>query len=419
MPRVRRFFIRRSLAEDALDCQDENTTKQPGDTFGIRNFKPPDYAFPVNSVVDLLQALVRIPSVNPEGDPAAAPGGEKAVADFLADYLGSLGFQITLDEVLPGRPNLIARAPGPNDRPRILLGPHLDTVGIEGMTIDPYSAEVLNGKIHGRGTSDTKGPMAAMIWGLKNNAHLLSSLPVAVDFVGFMGEESSQPGSRHFAKNHAHNYEFAIAGEPTSLQAVYCTKGCLWATIAAHGKSTHASQPHLGENAILKLNKQLTRLDEEFRNIIAKASHPVLGASTINIGMISGGTRPNIVPSLATAEIDIRTVPALISSQTAAAQLEGYLVGVEVIQTAESPPMEMPPDHPWLKKLKEAHPDLILTGAPWFSDAAHLSAAGLPSICLGPGSIDQAHTADEFIKISDLEAGAEWFTKLIRNLKVD
>jgi len=338
------------------------------------------------------------------------------MADFLSHYLGSLGLQVTLEEALPGRPNLIARAPGSDDRPRILLGPHLDTVGVGGMTIDPYSGEIADGKVHGRGTSDTKGPMAAMIWGIKENAHLLADLPVAVDFIGFMGEESSQPGSRHFAAHHAHEYEFAIAGEPTSLEAVYCTKGCLWATIEAKGKSTHASQPHLGENAITKLNKELTRLDQDFRSQIANASHPVLGSSTINIGMISGGTRPNIVPSHASAQIDIRTVPAFIAQKTAAEQLKTYLKGVEVTQTAESPPMEMEPDHPWLTKLKNAHPNLVLTGAPWFSDAAHLSAAGLPSICLGPGSIDQAHTADEFIKISDLEAGAAWFSKLIASL---
>ena len=334
----------------------------------------------MNTVIDLLQALVRIPSVNPEGDPGVSPGGEKDMAEFLATYLTTLGLQVSLDEALPGRPNLIARAPGSNDRPRILLGPHLDTVGVAGMTIDPYSAEISDGKIHGRGTSDTKGPMAAMIWGLKQNAHLLAELPIAVDFIGFMGEESSQPGSRHFAGHHAHNYEFAIVGEPTSLEAVYCTKGCLWATIEAKGKSTHASQPHLGENAITKLNKELMRLDTDFRDLISHANHPVLGSSTLNIGMISGGTRPNIVPSHASAQIDIRTVPGFIKDQTAAEQLKEYLTGVEVTQTAESPPMEMEADHPWLTRLRNAHPGLVLTGAPWFSDAAHLSAVGLPSI---------------------------------------
>ena len=370
----------------------------------------------MNSVVELLQALIRIPSVNPEGDPGVSPGGEANMADFIGDFLEPLGFQITKEEALPGRPNLIARAPGPEDRPRILLGPHLDTVSIAGMTIDPFSAEINDDKVWGRGSSDTKGPMAAMLWGLKENAHRLSSLPVAVDFVGFMGEESSQPGSRHFAKHHTGQYEFAIAGEPTSLEAVYCTKGCLWATIEAKGRSTHASQPHLGENAILKLTKELDHLVKDFGVQLASYSHDVLGSSTINIGKIKGGTRANIVPDKASAVIDIRTVPSLVEKQSGTERLRDFLTLTEITEASEFPPMDLKPNHPWLDRVKSIHPDLVLTGAPWFSDASHLAKAGIPSICLGPGSIDQAHTADEFIRISDLEKGAEWFSRLIAGL---
>lgn len=370
----------------------------------------------MQSVVELLQALVQIPSVNPEGDPGVSPNGEKLMAEFVLDFLKPLGFNVVLEEPEPGRPNLIARGPGPDDRPRILLGPHLDTVGIAGMTIDPFSAEIRDGKIHGRGTSDTKGPMAAMLWGLKENYHRLSELPVAVDFVGFMGEESSQPGSRHFAKHHASEYQFAIVGEPTSLEAVYCTKGCLWATVRTTGKSTHASQPHLGENAILKMMDALRELHGPFLDLISESSHHVLGTSTLNLGKIEGGTRANIVPAHASATLDIRTVPDLVKNRPASKILHDFTGDLEIIHTAESPPMEMPSDHPWLQKLQAIDPNLVLAGAPWFSDAAHLSAAGLPSICLGPGSINQAHTADEFIAISDLEDGARWFSNLIASL---
>ncbi len=374
----------------------------------------------MKSVVELLQALVRIPSVNPEGDPGVSPGGEARMAEFLKDFLSPLGFLVELEEAEEGRPNVIARAPwtseGPDERPRILLGPHTDTVGVAGMTIEPFSGELRDGMVHGRGTSDTKGPMAAMLWALKETAHLLAKLPVAVDFISFMGEESSQPGSRHFAKHHAAKYEFAIVGEPTSLEAVYCTKGCLWATLEATGKSTHASQPHLGENAITKLMAILQKLDTDFREELSRSSHPVLGSPTLNIGMIEGGTRPNIVPSSAKAVIDIRTVPKLAKEQSTAEILRQVLHDVELLEFQEFPPMEMSKDHPWLSKIRQAHPNLVLAGAPWFSDAAHLSAAGLPSICLGPGSIDQAHTADEFIKVTDLQAGVEWFTTFVKSL---
>lgn len=371
----------------------------------------------MQSVVELLQALVRIPSVNPEGDPDVSPGGEKKMAEFLAKFLRPLGFQVSLEEAEPGRPNLIARAPGSDSRPRILLGPHLDTVGVAGMTVDPWAAAIEDGKVTGRGTSDTKGPMAAMLWGIQANAEILADLPIAVDFIGFMGEESSQPGSRHFARHHASDYEFAIVGEPTLLEAVYCTKGCLWAIVETTGKSVHASQPHAGENAILKLIKGLRNLQGPFLEYLSASLHPVLGTSTMNVGEIEGGTRANIVPAHASASLDIRTVPDLVRDKPAAEHLRDFL-GDDLIlaHSAESPPMEMSPNHPWLKKLRKSDPGLALTGAPWFSDAAHLSVAGLPSICLGPGSIDQAHTADEFISISDLEAGAEWFTRFISGL---
>ena len=145
-----------------------------------------------SNVTSLLQELVHIPSVNPDNAPGTDQTGEAKMANYVQTYLENLDYDVTQEEVQPGRPNLIARAPGPENRPRILLGPHLDTVGVAGMTIDPFAAELRDGKIHGRGSSDTKGPMAAMLQALTNCQSLLSSLPVAIDFVGFMGEESSQ-----------------------------------------------------------------------------------------------------------------------------------------------------------------------------------------------------------------------------------
>ena len=136
----------------------------------------------MESVVELLQDLVQIPSVNPDGDPGVSPGGEKEVADLVSEFLEPYGLDSVFEEVEPGRPNLIARAPGSRNRPRILLGPHLDTVGVSGMTIDPFSGSISDGKIYGRGASDTKGPMAAMLWGLRENAHLLENLPIAARF---------------------------------------------------------------------------------------------------------------------------------------------------------------------------------------------------------------------------------------------
>ena len=370
--------------------------------------------------IEFLQSLVSIPSVNPEGadESALRYCGEQKIAEQLRPFLEEIGFNVTLEEVEVNRPNLIARAPGSDDRPRILLGPHLDTVGVETMVIDPFSGEVKDEKIWGRGTSDTKGPMASMLWGLKENASLLKDAPVAIDFVGFMGEETKQLGSKHFAKNHGSEYEFAIAGEPTGLKIVNCTKGSLWATLSTKGKAVHASQPHLGENAILKLQSYLNTLINALDAQFSRRSHPILGKTTWNLGTFSGGVRPNVVADEARLTLDIRTIPELWEKGGAADLIKRLTedMDLEFSYLEENPPMEVAEDHKWVRALQKAVSDTECVGAPWFSDAAHLNAGGIPAICLGPGNIAQAHTKDEFIKVSDYEAGVEFFTELVKNL---
>lgn len=374
-------------------------------------------------VVELLQQLIRIPSVNPDDAPGTDRTHEREIAEWLEAYLSQHGFEVSLEEILPNRPNLIARAPGSNDRPRIALAPHMDTVGVAGMTIDPFCGDISDGKIWGRGASDTKGPMAAMICALVENKDLLAELPVAIDFVAFMGEESTQQGSRHFAEHHASEYEFAIAAEPTSLNLVNVTKGAAWLTLAAHGKAAHSSQPERGENAIMILARSLDMMNRKLSNRLATYQHPQLGHSTLNIGTISGGTRPNIVPDYAEAQIDIRTTPALMENGGGAGITEAFIAELKLPITIkhchENPPMETSSDNPYIQKLLASSPDSKCVGAPWFSDAAHLSNAGIPSICAGPGSIDQAHTKDEWIRISDLEDGVVFFSNFIKRFSTD
>ncbi|MFC5051483.1 M20 family metallopeptidase [Rubritalea spongiae] len=373
------------------------------------------------TTVELLQTLIRIPSVNPDNDPGTDKVGEQAIAKFLRDFLTPHGFSVTLEEVLPGRPNVIARCPGPDSRPRIFLGPHTDTVGVSGMDFDPFCGDIKNDTILGRGASDTKGPMAAMLTALIENKDLLAKLPVAIDFVAFMAEESAQHGSKHFAEWHAEEYIFGIAGEPTSLDIVYTTKGSLWLTVAAKGTAAHASQPERGSNAIMTLARSLDHMNRKLTNRLATFTHSVLGHSSFNVGTIKGGTRPNIVPDHAEAEIDIRTTPSLFAEGGAHSLVIDFIkeqqLPLEILSAHENPPMETPTSDPIIQQLLKANSGTKLVGAPWFSDAAHLSNAGIPSICLGPGSINQAHTKDEWIKISDLEDGHRYFSNFIRSFK--
>src|SRR5262245_37677661 len=204
------------------------------------------------SVVELCQALVRIPSVNPHGDPGTQGTGEARIAAWLTDFLTKIGASAELRETVAGRPNVVAHWPGDRPgKPRLLLAPHTDTVSVTGMEIDPFGGDVREGKIWGRGASDTKGPMAAMLWPLKELASELHTLPYEIWFAGLAGEEAGQHGAKALAGEE--DFDFVIAGEPTGLDVVHTHKGCTQLRLTAHGKASHSARPELGENAIYKM----------------------------------------------------------------------------------------------------------------------------------------------------------------------
>lgn len=370
------------------------------------------------NVIDLCSKLVRIPSVNPDGDPGTTQTGEERCAKFVAGFLEACGAEAVLEEVEPGRPNVIGRFPTDREgKPKVLFAPHTDTVGVGGMTIDPFGGEVRDGKLWGRGSSDTKGPMASMLWALHEIE--VARLPVEVHFAGFMSEESSQLGSRHFAQRHP-GYALALIGEPTSLKTVHKHKGCLWADVTTTGVSAHGAVPELGVNAITKMAALIQALDTEFRELLVEIGgvDELLNVSTINLGMINGGTRSNIVPDRCTLRVDIRTTPHLHDQGGALALLTDFIgrhdAEAKVTVVSNAPPLNTPGDNVLVQKLVAC--GATLDGAPWFCDAAFLAQAGIPAIAIGPGSISQAHTKDEWIKTDDLVAGVAFFQQWLRSL---
>jgi acetylornithine deacetylase/succinyl-diaminopimelate desuccinylase-like protein len=183
-----------------------------------------------NSAVELLQALVRIPSVNPAGDPGTDGIGEARMAEALCGFLSGLGAEARLQEVLPGRPNVVARFPSDRPgKPRVLFAPHTDTVSVVGMTIEPFGGELREGRVWGRGASDTKGPMTAMLWALRQSLDRLPFLSHEIWFAGLMSEETGQHGAKALAAEE--HFDFVIAGEPTGLDVVHTHKGALWLTL--------------------------------------------------------------------------------------------------------------------------------------------------------------------------------------------
>lgn len=378
---------------------------------------PPD-------VVTLLQQLIRIPSVNPESHPGTdcANLGEDKIARHVGGILRELGAEVHFDDVLPGRPNILGRFPcRGTPKARVLLAPHLDTVGVAGMSVDPFGGDIEDGRIYGRGACDTKGTMAAMLQALREIHENLPGYATEITFVGLMGEETGQPGSIDFARKHAGKFDFALVGEPTGCEIVHAHKGCSWLDLVVLGTACHASRPELGDNAIVTAAHLALTLDGPFRAMLADFfTDPVLGYPTVNPGEIHGGTRPNIVPDRVTLTLDIRTTPSLCAADPVRVLtrfLDSHMPGrrIHIYEHPSCQPLHTPADTPLLQRLVQSTGG-TLTTAPWFCDAAHLSAGGIPAVAAGPGSIDQAHTADEWISIRALEDGVEFYRKFLESL---
>jgi acetylornithine deacetylase/succinyl-diaminopimelate desuccinylase-like protein len=369
----------------------------------------------VTSVTELLQALVRIPSVNPTGDPGTPHTGEKAIADWLVGWLRAEfpAARVELRDVLPDRPNVVVRfSDSGGKKPRILFAPHTDTVSVGGMTIEPFGAELRDGKVWGRGTSDTKGSMAAMLWALRASRDLLPDLEYEIWFAGLCSEEAGQHGAYTLAQQE--RFDLVIAGEPTGLDAVVAHKGALWLSLTTRGRAVHAAEPHRGENAIYKMADVLRCVRDELATMLRGEEHPLLGHTTISAGTISGGSKINIVPDICHAEVDIRYLPGGNPLEAVSAKLREVCPDLE-IEHIIAQPMLTDVAHPVIAKLQSCGSRCI--GAPWFSDAGIFSQFGTAAIALGPGSIAQAHTKDEFIAVADLEAGVDFFTRFLRTLR--
>ncbi len=371
-----------------------------------------------DSPASLLQSLIQIPSVNPDGARGQGATGEKACAEWVGTFLEACGAEVVFEEVLPGRPNVTGHFPGREGKPGLLFAPHTDTVSVKGMTIDPFGGEIRDGKVWGRGASDTKGTMAGMLWALYQLKDEIPGYNAAVSFVGLMGEEAGQPGSKHFAEHHADEYEFAVVGEPTELKTVYASKGCVWLELSTTGRSCHGSTPERGENAIRKLMPVLEALIPALEAKLPEFHDDTLGNPTVSLGSLNGGTSPNIVPASCRAILDFRETPALHQAGGGLKLVRDFLAETGATETVEvkvigdSVPLLTPPETDGIQRLQSIGSEL--TTAPWFCDAGRLGEKGLAAVAVGPGTIAQAHTKDEFLAIDDLEDGVEFYANFIR-----
>jgi acetylornithine deacetylase/succinyl-diaminopimelate desuccinylase family protein len=382
-------------------------------------------------LIQLLRDLVTIPSINPMGDPNPGPGcTETRLTDFLQGLLAKWGLPWQRVPVEPGRDNLIARLdgePAVADGGQLLLfTAHQDTVPVGGMTVEPFAAAISGDRLYGRGACDVKGGMAAMLWALARLARerptprptLIMACTVNEEF-GFSGAKSlaamwDPPGGIIPRVPDA-----ALVAEPTGLDVVVAHKGVLRWRLHTHGRAAHSSRPEAGDNAIYRMARVVQSLERYHREVLgSKEADPLCGPATLSVGTIRGGISVNVVPEHSTVEVDRRLMPDE-NPEEAYRQAIDYVAPRSATGDApqHDPPflVARPLSHGRNRAVGERLAAVAAevsgrcrqVGVSYATDAACFAAAGVPSVVFGPGSIEQAHTADEWIALDQLDQAAE------------
>ncbi|HEU0119065.1 MAG TPA: M20 family metallopeptidase [Bryobacteraceae bacterium] len=364
-------------------------------------------------VLQILAELVAIPSVNPSYE-----GGvpEAAVGEYVERFCATHGIETFRQDVLPGRFNVIARLPGQRPERRVVLEAHMDTVSVNGMTIPPFTPEIREGKLYGRGSCDTKAGLAGMLHALATVKASGVMPPCEIWLAAVVDEEYSFRGVVKLCEGlQAHA---AIVAEPTEMRLVTASKGVLRWRMRTRGKAAHSAKPHLGVNAISLMADVIQALDQHTKTLAAR-SHPLLGPATLNIGMIHGGEQINFVPDVCEIAIDRRLIPG----EDAETVWEEYArlaaeLGAEIDRPLLADgPLETPVDsdavHAAQRVMVGLGRPVAAVGVPFGSDASKLARQGVPSIIFGPGSIDRAHAAVEYVECDQVQEAATFFRQFI------
>jgi acetylornithine deacetylase ArgE len=386
-----------------------------------------------------LRDLVATPSVNPMG--RALEGSEVyeyRVTQYLERLFGRLGLPSQRQPVAEKRENIVARFDGDPSLEQggqlVMLEAHQDTVPTDGMTIPPFEPQVRDGRLYGRGACDIKGGMAAMLCAL---ARLVEEKPVprpTVIMACTVNEENGFTGSLKLCRAWqdelisliSRRPDAAIVAEPTSLNVVVAHKGMVRWRCHVLGRSGHSSQPELGENAIFRIAPVLVALERYQREIVGTlAEYPLCGRPTLSVGTITGGLSVNTVPGQCTIEIDRRIVPGE-DPQHARQHVIDYLEA----ETRLGEKIQHDPPFMQGRGLKNDNNMQLAErlvgvvqqvtgrepktcGVPYGTDASIIGPSGVPSVVFGPGSIDQAHTADEWVPLAEVEAASEVLYRML------
>ena len=358
--------------------------------------------------MELLRELVAIESVNPSLVPGAA--GEGQIAAAIADVMRRAGFDVEVQEAAPGRPNVIGVIERREAGRSLMFCGHMDTVGVEGMT-RPFDPVERDGCLYGRGAQDMKAGVAAMIDAartLARGAWRRGRLIIAA----VADEEYASVGADALvAKWHA---DAAIVTEPTDLQIALAHKGFAWMKVDTRGRAAHGSRPHDGRDAILRMGRVLRELEDLDRDLQSRPPHPTLGTGSLHASLIAGGRELSSYPDRCSLELERRTTAAE-SPEIIEREVTDIL---QRLRTADPefdaearllfarPAYELDPAHPLPRLLARAAlsagcPVGDATAMTFWTDAAILGAAGIPSVLFGPGGAG-LHSTEEYVRIDDV-----------------
>src|SRR5579872_6997787 len=271
------------------------------DTLRVMERPHVDFSVDRDLVVELTRALVRFRSINP-------PGNEQEPAEYLGNHLHRIGLEVDLQQLAPGRSNVLGRLPGAGEGHLVFTG-HLDVVppGDQPWSHDPFAGEMADGRIYGRGSADMKGGVAAMLTALEALARGGFQPKADVILAATAGEEAGMLGARAMVERRSlTGSDYLVVGEPSGLEVFIGEKGVLWIEVTALGRTAHGSMPWLGINAVSFLARLVSRLEEES---FPFTESPLLGRPTSSVNIFEGGKKTNVVPDLARAVFDMRTVP--------------------------------------------------------------------------------------------------------------
>lgn len=373
--------------------------------------------------VALARLLVSIPSVNPVLVDGGA--GEGPIARMTAELLEGWGLSVSVDDAASGRPNVVAKLEGRGAR--LLLNGHLDTVGVGGMTVDPFGAVIDGHRLVGRGACDMKAGLAVI---MATAARLADHGPRPNLVVALTADEehASVGMARLVAEADGPLADFGVVCEPTSLKVMPAHKGFVWIRALFGGRAAHGSRPELGIDAIRHAGLYLAALDGYASELRSREAHALLGHGSFHAGTISGGSAESVYPDRCELLLERRTLPGE-SAETVLSEFESVLNEVRQREpdlhatlepTLVRPGTEVPRDGVFVRKLLDAASSVglpeIVEGMTAWVDAAFLNEAGVPSVCYGPGSIEQAHTDDEWVDVREIRTCTDVLERFARLL---